>query len=225
MKAMAMQGDQAMLCRHRVPSSVTQVPARHVLGKALLTGVTFGTAFQVTHNNGLLPVYDVLPFKVGPFLESGLVPGMLAPIWVLYAYLQPLLDEYFADEAVDRASGRASSLAYNALNWGVLAAMFLLSDYLYLAGFPHWQCTVILGAVGAAVYKAFDDTRGGLILAALLAVGAPATEILIVHLGLWHYDRPDFFGVCHWTAWCYAAYAVGVGNFGRYLVGKERKGN
>ena len=37
-------------------------------------------------------VYDVLPFQVGPFLQSGLVPLVLAPIWVLYEYLQPLLD-------------------------------------------------------------------------------------------------------------------------------------
>lgn len=27
-----------------------------LLGRAALVGVTFGTAFQVTHNNGLLPV-------------------------------------------------------------------------------------------------------------------------------------------------------------------------
>ena len=39
-----------------------------------------------------LQVYDVLPFKVGPFLQSGLVPLVLAPIWVLYVYLQPLMD-------------------------------------------------------------------------------------------------------------------------------------
>ena len=39
-----------------------------------------------------MQVYDVLPFQVGPFLQSGLVPLVLAPIWVLYGYLQPLLD-------------------------------------------------------------------------------------------------------------------------------------
>ena len=39
-----------------------------------------------------MQVYDALPFHVGPFLQSGLVPLVLAPIWVLYAYLQPLLD-------------------------------------------------------------------------------------------------------------------------------------
>ena len=39
-----------------------------------------------------MQVYDVLQFQVGPFLQSGLVPVVLAPIWVLYVYLQPLMD-------------------------------------------------------------------------------------------------------------------------------------
>ena len=35
------------------------------------------------------------PFQVGPFLQSGLVPIVLAPIWVLYVYLQPLMDNFW----------------------------------------------------------------------------------------------------------------------------------
>ena len=63
----------------------------------------------------------------------------------------------------------------------------------------------------------------GLVLGALLAVGAPASEMVIVNvLGWWHYDRPDLLGVPHWAGWCYAAYAWGVGNVGRYLVQKQK---
>lgn len=47
---------------------------------------------RLIHLAFCMQVYDVLPFQVGPFLQSGLVPLVLAPIWVLYAYLQPLLD-------------------------------------------------------------------------------------------------------------------------------------
>jgi len=43
-------------------------------------------------------------------------------------------------------------------------------------------------------------------------------------LHLWHYDRPDFFGVPHWAGWCYAGYAIGVGNFGRWVVHQQRTG-
>lgn len=85
-------------------------------------------------------VYDVWPFKIGPFLESGLVPFLLAPIWVLYGYLTPLLDEFFGNEESTKvASDRASSLSFVGLTWILCAAQFILSDILYLQGFPHWQ--------------------------------------------------------------------------------------
>ena len=42
--------------------------------------------------------YDVLQFKVGPALESGVIPLVLAPIWLLYGYLTPLLDTVFKNE-------------------------------------------------------------------------------------------------------------------------------
>jgi hypothetical protein len=80
------------------------------------------------------------------------------------------------------------------------------------------------GIRGCLIMQAFDNTRGGLLLAALLAVGAPLGEMFIVNvLHWWHYDRPDINGVCHWTGWCYAIYSVGVGNVGRYLVQQRKK--
>ena len=82
------------------------------------------------------------PIKIGPFLESGLVPLVLAPIWVLYSYLYPLLDEVFAgDGATEEASERASNFSNLAVTWTLLAGQFILSDVLYLQGTPHWQVT------------------------------------------------------------------------------------
>ena len=57
------------------------------------------------------------------------------------------------------ATSRARSLAYVMLNWGLIVAMFLASDYVYLANFPHWQCSAILAALFAANFRAFDNTR------------------------------------------------------------------
>ena len=62
-------------------------------------------------------------------------------------------------DAVQVATSRARSLAYVMLNWGLIVAMFLASDYVYLANFPHWQCSAILAALFAANFKAFDNTR------------------------------------------------------------------
>ena len=80
------------------------------------------------------------PIKIGPFLESGLVPFLLAPIWLLYGYLTPVLDEVFAeDDDVQEANTRASSISIVALTWFLAAAQFIISDVLYLQGTPHWQ--------------------------------------------------------------------------------------
>ncbi|DBB05397.1 hypothetical protein WJX82_006207 [Trebouxia sp. C0006] len=208
------------------------------LGLALLAGVTFGSFIQVSHNNPNLPVYDYFTFNIDVFKgqiqaydpqkfnvgiakESGLVPLLLAPIWLLFPYLQVLLDEYNAEDpaTVEATSdGKAGSLAFNLLMWGSIVSAFLLSGYLYLNDFPHWQCSGILAVTAFLNWRAFDNTKQGLFLAALLTVGAPLTEVVIVNgLHLWHYDRPDFFGVPHWAGWCYAQYATGTGNFGRYL--------
>ena len=40
----------------------------------------------------------MLQFKIGPAIESGVIPLVLAPIWLLYGYLQPLLDVVFKND-------------------------------------------------------------------------------------------------------------------------------
>ena len=188
-------------------------------------------------------MYDVLPFvvdtPVGPMVQAGIIPLVLAPIWVLYGYLQPLLDEVFANDvslmhdcdccctvlsarvhclacsvmlcyslyasvlmgcglpqpATERAIQRAESLPYNLLCWGSMAAMFLLSSYLYLADWPHWQISLALAPVALANWKAFDGTKQGALLAVLLAFGAPTAESFISNVfGWWHYERPQIGG-------------------------------
>ena len=140
---------------------------------------------------------------------------------LINAIMQVLADEYNADDPATIAinsDGKAGSLAWNLLMWGSIVSAFLLSGYIYLNDFPHWQCSGILAVTAFLNWKAFDNTKQGLFLAALLTVGAPLTETFIVNvLHLWHYDRPDFFGVPHWAGWCYAQYATGTGNFGRYV--------
>lgn len=46
--------------------------------------------------------------------------------------------------------------------------------------------------------------------------------MLIVNLlGLWHYERPELFGVPTWAGWCYFGYAVGVAYVARYFASKR----
>ena len=35
-----------------------------------------------------MQIYDVWDFTLGPFPEAGTIPILLAPIWLLYGYVQ-----------------------------------------------------------------------------------------------------------------------------------------
>ena len=96
------------------------------------------------HRGVITYYYDVWPIKIGPFLESGLVPLVLAPIWLSYGYLYPLLDKFFGGKAIDEANERSSSLSFVGLTWALCATQFIVSDVLYLQGFPHWQVDLAL---------------------------------------------------------------------------------
>ena len=64
------------------------------------------------------------------------------------------------------------------------------------------QIYPVMAACTAFIYLKFDRTKTGLILGALLAIGAPAGEAVIANgLHWWHYDRPDtpFLDICYWT--------------------------
>lgn len=208
---------------------VAGVSLGNVTATCGLVGTTLGSLFQITHNVGGLPIYDVWAFNLGPFPEAGTIPILLAPIWLLYGYVAPILDEYLArsdPRAQGSSTGREQSgdLGFVLLTWAALAAQFLFSDLVYQAGAPHWVCSLSLALLALAIWRKFDNTKAGAILAALLTVGAPAGEMLIVNfLHLWHYSRPDTFGVPHWAGWCYATYAIGVANVSRYLVLQQKK--
>lgn len=79
------------------------------------------------------------------------------------------------------ATTRARSLAYVLLNWGIIVAHFLASDYIYLQDFPHWQCYAILGALWLAIYKAFDNTRQVAPCSRLLQPGCAACCVSLGH--------------------------------------------
>ena len=89
-----------------------------------------------------LQVYHYLNFNIGPFLNSGLVPILLAPIWVLYGWLYPILDELLEEGSADEVKGLSGSLGSIFITWALLALTFILSDELYLKDIPHWQVTV-----------------------------------------------------------------------------------
>ena len=74
---------------------------------------------------------------------------------------QESLDWLQDEEAIGNAQRRASSLGFLAADWAVCAAIFILSDVLYLNGAPHWIISVTLAGLAAANWKLFDGTKPG----------------------------------------------------------------
>ena len=113
-------------------------------------------------------------------------------------------------DAIAEANRKASSLGFLAADWAFCAAVFILSDVLYLSGTPHWQISATLAGLAALNWKLFDGTKPGKCLCysverelafcaaistlmtrlvmlcrraagALLTVGAPAGEISVMN--------------------------------------------
>ncbi|CAI5528321.1 unnamed protein product [Closterium sp. Naga37s-1] len=106
----------------------------------------------------------------------------------------------------------------------VLISLLHFSSQLFKGhAIPSTGIFAILALCAHANWFAFDRTLPGYLLALFVAVGAPASEVLIMkYLGLWHYTEPDIFiagevrhlgwplGLVSWTACCYFVYTQWV---------------
>ncbi|CAI5471444.1 unnamed protein product [Closterium sp. Yama58-4] len=107
---------------------------------------------------------------------------------------------------------------------GVLISLLHFSSQLFEAhAIPSTGIFAILALCAHANWFAFDRTLPGYLLALFVAVGAPASEVLIMkYFGLWHYTKPDIFiageGMVSWTAWCYFFYTQWVATVARTLA-------
>lgn len=70
-----------------------------------------------------------------------------------------------------------------------------------------------------ATFLAFQPSRGGMLMMALLATIGPAVEIgLINQLHLYTYTHPDYLGIPSWIPWVYAAGGPANGALGRQIL-------
>ena len=81
--------------------------------------------------------------------------------WLLACCFKEILDCLQDEKAIGNAQRRASSLGFLAADWAFCAAVFILSDVLYLNGMPHWIISATLAGLAAANWKLFDGTKPG----------------------------------------------------------------
>lgn len=167
-------------------------------------------------------MYDLGPLNLGALKTSLLVPPLLGTFYVVLGLLTVAADNLSpgpATAAAQERASNASSVAFLALNFGVLAAALALSATLYESQQPTAVIHAALAVVTVANWALFDRTKQGVALAALCGLGAPAAEVvLMVVTHCWHYPRADVAGMfVSWVPWCYAFYTPAVSNLARYL--------
>lgn len=175
-------------------------------------------------------IYDTAPLDLAVTLPllgataalhtSAVVPPLLAAFYAVLGSLFPLADAAAPGAATAAAATRCRDPWVIALGVGCLAAGLQLSASLFQAGTPYATISVALALVSAAIWKGFDGTPQGAGLAAFCAVGAPASELVLLHfLPLWHYTQPDILGgaFVSWVPWCYFFYTPVLGAWARYL--------
>ena len=172
-----------------------------------------------------MQVYELWPWHLGGLQTSLLVPPLLGTFYVSLGVLVWLADNLTADSpATAAARQRASSYPFIALCYGACAASLQLSAALYASHTPYDQIGATLAGVCVASWLLLERTRQGAGLAALCAVAAPASELLL--MAAWHtwsYSQPDVLGCfVSWVPACYFFYTMVPVNLSRFLWAQSR---
>lgn len=75
-----------------------------------------------------------------------------------------------------------------------------------------------MAACTAAIWGLTDRSKTGLGLGALLAVGAPLAEAVIVAFGLWHYDRLGLLFTLNFTPAAMSTFVFYALSYARYCA-------
>lgn len=202
-----------------------------------LSGAILGPLLDGIHGTVELNTYDSYPFSILGLHSSAWVPPLLGAFYAVAGGLIVTLDwlstsdldipalkpltaplrTYTNIEQTWDTRSERTSLAAVALATGALAYLLELSANLYGNRVPYSQIHLALALSTVLNWRAFDGTRQGIALAALIGIAAPLSEVVIMKFGLWHYPKPDLLGLPSWVAWCYAFYAPALSNLARSL--------
>lgn len=91
-------------------------------------------------------------------------------------------------------------------------------------GEPAWWLAggaqLLLWALALAHWRAFDNTRAGLVVSSLTAIGGPMIEVGLLNFPGWDlyaYAYPDLLGIPSWIAAVYFCGGPAVGNLARLV--------
>jgi hypothetical protein len=127
---------------------------------------------------------------------------------------------------LDRRTGQEPRGGFNP-SWGFtflsiiyFIAQFYAGPFMSGAGMSHAWVFAFTMTTGLFAWWLFDRTKGGMFMLALTMVCGPMLELVMINvLDLYHYTRPDVFGIPIWFIGAYICGCPANGNLGRkYLA-------
>ncbi|KAG1671468.1 hypothetical protein FOA52_003126 [Chlamydomonas sp. UWO 241] len=211
-----------------------------IVGTLTASGAVAGTLLDGIHSRTGLQIYRMFPVDVAGLHTSLAVPPLLAAFYVVLGGLFIAADALLPGEETQRARQNCSDWRFVAAAFGVLAADLQLSAALFAAGTPRnaesalsaalfaagtppATESAVLALAAAATWFAFDRTKQGVALGAVVALSAPAAELVLLRVvPLWDYPLADvalgeWGSFVSWVPWCYFFYSPALGGLARLL--------
>lgn len=191
-------------------------------GMAFLSGAVLGQLIDFAY-----PLTDSLHYH-RPIWKSG---GFEICWWIpiLYGVAGTIL--WVGYSLWDRRLGQKPIGGFNP-SWGFtlvsiifFIAQFYAGPFLSSTGISNTWTFAFTVLTGLLCWWLFDRTRAGVYMMALTATLGPLIELTMINvLDLYHYTRPDIFGVPLWFLGAYICGCPPNGNLARkYLAYLQRK--
>ncbi|KAK9840027.1 hypothetical protein WJX74_002318 [Apatococcus lobatus] len=194
------------------------------IGLLFLSGVTLGPLLDSFHSSVHLLEYDKAAFKLLGVDFSLYEIGVLGLLYVSIGVAQILADGWekdWCDPATTELYTYRLDIRNIILSTAILAGYLYTSAQLYAEGVPFWKEGLTMAPLALAIWRVFDGTKSGGLIALAMLVGAPVIEFgIIQELGWWHYPKADLFGsvgLPSWVPWCYFAYTPATANLARWF--------
>ena len=142
-----------------------------------------------------------------------------SPLWFVL-----LVATFMAGLAIvqGRLAPRSTRQASDALVFA--SPLLVLGLYLATSFYPHREggsLEAIVSVAALLIFLVYDRSLFGLAIGVLVAIGATATEWLLVQVGVFRYlpESDELFGVAPWLLPLYLAASICVGAVGRRMLG------
>ena len=154
-----------------------------------------------------MQTYEMFDISVSGLKTSLAVPPLLGTFYVVLGFLHLSFDRLLPGPETTAIQTRCEDARFVSAAFGVLAANLQLSAWLFSSEISYSHISLALATCAVLNWYVFDRTKQGILLAVVCAIGAPASELVLLQLiPLWSYPKADMeFGswgsFVSWVPW------------------------